>query len=77
MCVTDLDLEIAEDEQAPRPGQPGIGGRYAGVAWGLVERHDDQAGRAGYAEAGRAEAGAEAGAEADNAEAGAGAARSR
>jgi hypothetical protein len=53
MCVTDLDLEIAEDEQAPRPGQLGIGGRYAGVAWGLVERHDDEA-AAGYAEADQA-----------------------
>ena len=72
MCVTDLDLEIAEDEQAPRPGQPGIGGQYAGVAWGLVERHDDKAGRAGHAEAGRAGY-----AEADRAGAGAGAARSR
>ena len=74
MCVTDLDLEIAEDEQAPRPGQLGIGGRYAGVAWGLVERHDDEAaGRAG-AEADRAEADR---AGADCAEAAAGAARSR
>jgi hypothetical protein len=42
MCVTDLDLEIAEDEQAPLPGQPENSGRYAGVAWGLAERHDDQ-----------------------------------
>ena len=42
MCVTDLDkdLDIAEDEQALRPGphpmggpHP-LGGRYAGVAWG-------------------------------------------
>ena len=42
MCATDLatdldlELEIAEDEQAAGP-QP-IGGHYAGVAWGLVER---------------------------------------
>ena len=42
MCATDLatdldlDLEIAEDEQAAGP-QP-IGGHYAGVAWGLAER---------------------------------------
>jgi hypothetical protein len=58
MCVTDLDLEIAADEQeqAPCPGQHEIGGRYAGVAWGLAERHDDQDG------AGPAEAAAEAGA---------------
>ena len=42
MCVTDLDLEITEDEQASGPGQHGIGGRPAGVAWGLAERHDDQ-----------------------------------
>jgi hypothetical protein len=42
MCATDLDLEIAEDEQAPGPGQHGIGDRYAGVAWGLAERHDDE-----------------------------------
>ncbi len=27
MCVTDLDLEITEDEQASGPGQHGIGGR--------------------------------------------------
>jgi hypothetical protein len=42
MCATDLaidldlELEIAEDEQAAGP-QP-IGGHYAGVAWGLAER---------------------------------------
>ena len=40
MCATDLatdlDLEIAEDEQAAGP-QP-VGGHYAGVAWGLAER---------------------------------------
>ena len=41
MCATDLatdldlELEIAEDEQAAGP-QP-IGGHYAGVAWGLAE----------------------------------------
>jgi hypothetical protein len=41
MCATDLatdldlDLEIAEGEQATGP-QP-IGGHYAGVAWGLAE----------------------------------------
>jgi hypothetical protein len=38
MCVTDLDLDIAEDEQAFRPGPLPMGGRYAGVAWGLAER---------------------------------------
>ena len=34
MCATDLDLEleIAEDEQAPGP-QP-AGGQVPGVAWG-------------------------------------------
>ena len=46
MCVTDFDLDLeiaeAEDEQAPRPGQHPIGGRHAGVAWGLAERRDDQ-----------------------------------
>ena len=42
MCATDLateldlELDIAEDEQATGP-QP-IGGHYAGVAWGLAER---------------------------------------
>lgn len=42
MCATDLatdldlELEIAEHEQAAGP-QP-IGGHYAGVAWGLAER---------------------------------------
>ena len=66
MCVTDLDLEIAEDGQARRPGRLGIGSRYAGVAWGLVERHDDEA----------ADDPAEAD-HADHAAAGAGAARSR
>ena len=40
MCVTDLDLEIAEDEQATSPDPHPIGGRRAGVAWGLAERHD-------------------------------------
>ena len=44
MCVTDLDLpEIAEDEQAASPDPDPIGGRYAGVAWGLAERHADPA----------------------------------
>ena len=75
MCVTDLDLEIAEDEQAPRPGQLGIGGRYAGVAWGLVERHDDEA-AAGRAGPTAAEA-RPTGAPGPCAEAAAGAARSR
>ena len=37
----DLDLEIAENEQATGP-QP-IGGHYAGVAWGLAERPGDPA----------------------------------
>ena len=43
MCATelatdlDLELEIAQDEPAAGP-QP-IGGHYAGVAWGLTERH--------------------------------------
>lgn len=42
MCATDLatdldlELEIAEHEQAAGP-QP-TGGHYAGVAWGLAER---------------------------------------
>ena len=40
MCATDLatdlDLELAEDEQATGPQL--IGGHYAGVAWGLAER---------------------------------------
>ena len=42
MCVTDLDpdLDIAEDEQALRLDPHLIGGRYAGVAWGLAERPD-------------------------------------
>ena len=42
MCVTDLDpdLDIAEDEQALRPGPLPMGGRYAGVAWGLAEGPD-------------------------------------
>jgi len=42
MCVTDLDpdLDIAEDEQALRPGPLPMGGRYAGVAWGLARRPD-------------------------------------
>jgi hypothetical protein len=52
MCVTDLDLEIAEDEQAPRPGQHENSGRYAGVAWGQAERHDDQDDQDGQAQAG-------------------------
>jgi hypothetical protein len=46
MCVTDFDLDrviaAAEDEQAPRPGRQLIGGRHAGVAWGLAEGRDDQ-----------------------------------
>lgn len=46
----DLDLEFAEDEQAPDehvldeqipdeqiPDELPVGGRYAGVAWGLAE----------------------------------------
>jgi len=37
----DLELEIAENEQATVP-QP-IGGHYAGVAWGLAERPGDPA----------------------------------
>ena len=47
MCATDLateldlELDIAEDEQATGP-QP-IGGHYAGVAWGLAERPGDPA----------------------------------
>ena len=42
MCATDLatdldlELDIAEDEQATGPHP--IGGHYAGVAWGLAER---------------------------------------
>ena len=40
MCITDVDLEIAEDEQATSPDPHPIGGRYAGVAWGLARRHD-------------------------------------
>jgi hypothetical protein len=43
MCVTDLDLEVAEDEQATSPDPHPIGGRYAGVAWGLAERRDHHA----------------------------------
>jgi len=45
MCATDLateldlELDIAEDEQATGP-QP-IGGHYAGVAWGLAKRPGD------------------------------------
>ena len=31
----DLDLEFAEDEQAP--DELPVDGRYAGVAWGLAE----------------------------------------
>jgi hypothetical protein len=55
MCATDLDLklEITEDEQAPGP-QPARG-RYAGVAWGLVERAGAPAARA-YAAGDHAEA---------------------
>jgi len=51
MCATglatdlDLELEIAEDEQAAGP-QP-IGGHYAGVAWGLADRPGDLADRPG------------------------------
>jgi hypothetical protein len=47
MCATDLateldlELEIAENEQATGP-QP-IGGHYAGVAWGLADRPGDPA----------------------------------
>ena len=37
----DLELEIAENEQATGP-QP-VGGHYAGVAWGLAERPGDPA----------------------------------
>jgi hypothetical protein len=46
MCLTDLDLdldlpEITDDEErAPRPDPNPIDGQYAGVAWGLAERHD-------------------------------------
>jgi hypothetical protein len=46
MCLTDLDLdldlpEITDDEeQALHPDPHPIGGQYAGVAWGLAERHD-------------------------------------
>jgi hypothetical protein len=47
MCVTDLDLdlEITEDEQAPRPGsRPGpdpqrAGDQVPGVAWGRAGPH--------------------------------------
>jgi len=44
MCLTDLDLdldlpEITDDEEQA-PGPDPIGGQYAGVAWGLAERHD-------------------------------------
>jgi hypothetical protein len=54
MCVTDLELdldqEITEDEQAPSPGQPGlgsqpgpdpqpVGGQAPGVAWGRAGQH--------------------------------------
>ena len=57
MCATDLDLdpeiaeivEIAEDEEAPSLGQPGLGqqgpgphpdgGQAPGVAWGRAEPH--------------------------------------
>jgi hypothetical protein len=58
MCVTDLDLEIAEDEQATSPDPHPIGGRYAGVAWGLAERHDHREDQdaAGLAENGAAAA---------------------
>jgi hypothetical protein len=51
MCVTDLDptdldpdldLDIAEDEQAPGVAW-GQAGKYAGVAWGQLGRQDDQA----------------------------------
>ena len=40
MCPTDLDLDLdlADDEQAPDPHP--IDGQYAGVAWGLAERQD-------------------------------------
>jgi hypothetical protein len=48
MCLTDLDLdldlpEITDDEQALRPDPHPIDGQYAGVAWGLAERHDGPA----------------------------------
>jgi hypothetical protein len=54
MCDTDLDLdlEFAEDEQAPDehvldeqiPDELAVDGRYVGVAWGLAET-DVQASR--------------------------------
>jgi hypothetical protein len=56
MCATDLateldlELDIAEDEQATGP-QP-IGGYYAGVAWGLAERPGAPAERPGAPAAG-------------------------
>lgn len=56
MCATDLateldlELDIAEDEQATGP-QP-IGGHYAGVAWGRAERPGDPAPAAGDPTAG-------------------------
>ena len=36
MCDTDLDLDLesAEDEQAPDEHEPPADGQYAGVAWG-------------------------------------------
>ena len=46
MCLTDLDLdldlpEITDGEEpALHPDPHPIGGQYAGVAWGLAERHD-------------------------------------
>ncbi len=57
MCVTDLDLEIAEDEQATSPDPHPTGGRYAGVAWGLAERHDDDQDATDHAKADPAKAG--------------------
>ena len=61
MCITDLEMdldldhEIAEDEQAPGPGQPGpgqpgpgsrpgpgpqpVGDQAPGVAWGRAGQH--------------------------------------
>jgi len=56
MCITDVDLEIAEDEQATSPDPHPIGGRYAGVAWGLAERHDDDQDATDPAKAGTAAA---------------------
>jgi hypothetical protein len=62
MCVTDLDLEIAADEQltSPDPDPDPVGGRYAGVAWGLAKGHEHHEHHDDQAAAGPAEAGAEA-----------------